>query len=77
MLIKYLDDLDLVVSPEMELELKDADELLAARESGQISTAEFDLAWRTANQLTERIAHNQFGLLGLSDTHRRMLLSPV
>ncbi len=77
--IPWMDDLylDLVVSPEMELELKDADELLAARESGLISTAEFDLAWRTANQLTERIARNQFGLLALSDAHRSMLLPPV
>ncbi len=77
--IPWMDDLylDLVVSPAMELELKDADELLAARESGMISNAEFDLVWRTANQLMERISHNQFGLLALSDAHRRILLAPV
>ncbi len=76
--IPWMDDLflDLVVSPAMEIELKDADELLAARESGEISTAEFDLAWREADRLMERLAHNQFGLLALSDAHRSILLHP-
>ena len=74
--IPWLDDLylDLVVSPTMEIEVKDADELLVARESGDISTDEFDLAWREANRLIEQISKNQFGLLSLSDVHRRMLL---
>jgi predicted RNA-binding protein associated with RNAse of E/G family len=66
--------LDLVVSPAMEIEVKDADELLAARESGEISAAEYDLAWCTANRLIEQISNNQFGLLALSDFHRHMLL---
>jgi uncharacterized protein len=74
--IPWMDDLylDLVVSPTREVELKDADELLAARESGQISAAEFDLAWREADRLVELIGQNQLGLLTLSDVHRRMLL---
>jgi predicted RNA-binding protein associated with RNAse of E/G family len=74
--IPWIDDLylDLVVSPTMEIEVKDADELLAARESGDISTAEFDLAWREARRIMERIKENQFGLLALSNTHRQMLL---
>lgn len=76
--IPWMDDvyLDLVVSPAMEMELKDADELLAARENGEITAAEFDLAWRVAGRLMERIARNQFGLLALSDVHRQMLLQP-
>ena len=76
--IPWMDDLylDLVVSPGMEVKLKDADELLAARESGEISSAEFDLAWRQADRLMERIAQNQFDLFTLNDVHRQMLLPP-
>ncbi len=74
--VPWLDDLylDLIVSPTMEIEVKDADELLTARESGNISTAEFDLAWCEANRLIEQISKNQFDLLALSNVHRRMLL---
>jgi uncharacterized protein len=74
--IPWLDDLylDLVVSPKMEIEVKDADELLAARESGEISTTEFDLAWREADRLIEQISKNQLGLFALSNDHRQMLL---
>jgi uncharacterized protein len=74
--IPWLDDLylDLVISPTMEIAVKDADELIVARESGDISTDEFDLAWREANRLIEQISKNQFGLLALSDVHRRLLL---
>ena len=55
--IPWLDDLylDLVVSPSMEVEVKDADELLAARKSGEISTTEFNLAWCEADRLMESI----------------------
>jgi predicted RNA-binding protein associated with RNAse of E/G family len=75
--IPWLDDLylDLVVSPSMEVEVLDADELLAARESGDISPAEFELAWREANRIMEDIKKNQFGLLALSNIHRCILLS--
>lgn len=74
--IPWMDDLylDLVISPAMEVELKDADELLAARESGAISTEEFNLAWREADSLMQRIAQKKFGLLGLSKAHWQMLL---
>ena len=74
--IPWIDDLylDVVVSPTIEIELKDADELLAAREIGEITAAEFDLAWRVADQLMEQNAHNHLGLLALSDVYRRMLL---
>lgn len=74
--IPWMDDLylDVVVSPSMEVELKDADELLAARESGDITAAEFDLAWREADRLMERIAKRQFGLLALTGAQREMLL---
>lgn len=76
--IPWLDDLylDLVVSPAMEIEVQDADELLAARESGDISATEFDLAWRETNRLIEQISKNQLGLLALSDLHRQVLLQP-
>lgn len=75
--IPWMDDLylDLVISPSLEVEVKDADELLEARDSGKITAADFDLAWRTADQIMDQIARRQFGLLALSDTHRRMLTS--
>ena len=74
--IPWMDDLylDLVVSPSMEVEPKDADELLSARENGEITSAEYDLALREANRLMECIASNQFGLFALSGLHREMLL---
>jgi uncharacterized protein len=74
--VPWLDDLylDLVVSPTLEIEVKDADELLNARESGDISIAEFDLAWREAHRLIDQISKNQLGLLALSNVRRRMLL---
>lgn len=74
--IPWMDDLylDLVISPALEIEVKDVDELLAAREAGEISGAEFDLAWRTADRLIELIQENQFKLLALSDLHRQRLL---
>lgn len=73
--IPWLDDLylDLVITPKMEVELRDADELQEARESGEITAAEYELAWDVANRLMEQIAQNKFALLTLSETHRRML----
>jgi uncharacterized protein len=73
--IPWLDDLylDLVVSPGMAVEVKDADELLAARDSGEITAAEYDLAWNTANRIMEEIKANTFGVLALSEKHRRLL----
>jgi hypothetical protein len=47
---------------------------LAARESGEITAAEYAMARQTADRLMERIAKKQLGLLALSDLHRRMLL---
>jgi uncharacterized protein len=75
--VPWMDDLylDLIVSPAMDIEVKDAEELLAARKTGEISDSEFDLAWREANQLMKRIIKNQFELLALSDVHRQMLLN--
>lgn len=77
--VPWLDDLylDLVVSPAMEIEVKDADELLAARESGDILPTEFDLAWREANRIIDRISEHRFGLFDLSNIHRQLLLNEV
>jgi hypothetical protein len=41
---------------------------------GDISTAEFDLAWREADRLIELISKNQLDVLALSNVHREMLL---
>ncbi len=74
--IPWMDDLylDVVVSPSKEIYLKDVDDLLAARESGEITAAEYAMARQTADRLMERIAKSQLNLLELSDLHRRMLL---
>ena len=75
--VPWFDDLylDLIVSPMMEIEIKDADELLAARDAGDITQESFNLAWSVAKQLRERIAGGRFELLGLCDLHLRELLS--
>lgn len=75
--IPWMDDLylDLIVSPAMDIELKDAEELLAARESGEITALDFELAWREADRLMKRIKQRQFALLSLADVHRQLLLS--
>lgn len=75
--IPWMEDLylDLFVSPFLGIEIKDEDELLAARESGEITGVEFDLAWSTANKLIEQIQHNQLILLPLSHAHRTLLLN--
>lgn len=74
--IPWMDDLflDIVVSPAMEIEVKDADELLAARESGLISREEFAMAWVETNKLLERITKQQFRFFALSSAHREKLL---
>ena len=72
----WLDDLylDVVVSPSLEVELLDADELGQAWEAGEISKAEFDLAWREADKLMTQIARRRLKLLELGETHRQWLL---
>jgi uncharacterized protein len=49
----YYDDLylDLIVSPDGQVEVHDADELEDALKVGIISQAQFDLAWRETNRL--------------------------
>jgi predicted RNA-binding protein associated with RNAse of E/G family len=74
--IPWHDDLylDLVVLPSGEILLLDADELADAREKGDITDAEYDLAWREAKRLKERIENGELKLAELSEIHRRMLL---
>jgi predicted RNA-binding protein associated with RNAse of E/G family len=74
--IPWLDDLylDLVVYPTGEVFLLDADELADALEKGEISAAEYDMAWREVNQLKARIAQGNLKLAELSARHRKMLL---
>ncbi len=74
--IPWLDDLylDLAVLPTMEVQLLDADELANALTNGEITQAEYDLAWREARNLSERIAREDFDLLKLIESHRQMLI---
>jgi uncharacterized protein len=64
--VPYFDDLylDIVVSPDGRIEIKDADELKDALEAGVISRAQFDLAWLETNRL---VALLEAGELKLHD----------
>jgi len=73
--IPWLDDLylDLAVSPDFQVEVLDGDELLEARERGEITAAEYELAWNAANRLVEQIQSRKLDLLRLSPLHRQMV----
>lgn len=70
--VPWFDDLylDIVVLPSGAFHLKDADELEAALEEGVITKAEYELAWRVANELLAEIEAGTFWLLDLSVAHR-------
>lgn len=74
--IPWLDDLylDIVLLPDGQMELKDADELEAALESGEISREEYDLAWATARELMQMIERGELKELALSESLREMVI---
>jgi predicted RNA-binding protein associated with RNAse of E/G family len=73
--IPWLDDLylDLAVSPDFQVEVLDVDEILEARECGEITAEEYELAWNEANRLVERIKNRALDLLELIPLHRQMV----
>jgi hypothetical protein len=63
--IPYLDDLflDVVVSPEFEIELIDQDELEAALTNNLIEASDYSFAYKEANQLIESIKSDELTLM--------------
>jgi uncharacterized protein len=63
----YYDDLylDLIVSPDGQVEVQDADELEAALKVGVISQAQFDLAWLETNRLVGLLESGELNLRAL------------
>jgi uncharacterized protein len=62
--VPYFDDLylDVVVGPDGQFEIKDADELEAALNAGVISQAQFDLAWLETNRLIGLLESGELNL---------------
>ena len=77
--VLWYDDLylDLDVSPVGEITLLDVDELDAALRDGEVTSLEYELAWREINSLMIAIEEDMFPLLWMSDTQRENLLKLV
>jgi predicted RNA-binding protein associated with RNAse of E/G family len=75
----WYDDLylDLDVAPDGEITLLDVDELDAALRNGEVTSLEYELAWREANSLMTVIEEDRFPLLWMSEAHRENLLNGV
>lgn len=69
--------LDLVVSPNGNLALLDADELQDALDIGIIDQALYDQAWQEARHLQTLVERKQLKLLSEAEDHRRRLLPLV
>lgn len=67
--------LDLDVSPAGEFVLLDADELDEALRQGQISSLDYELAWREANGLMSAIEEDMFPLLWHCEAYKDQLLA--
>ena len=74
--IPWFDDLylDIVVLPSGQTTILDADELEEALAEGNVSQADYELAWRETDRLMSAIHANQFPLLALGKAYREMLL---
>jgi predicted RNA-binding protein associated with RNAse of E/G family len=66
--------LDILISPEWEVEVIDADDLESAWRQGLVTTVEREQAWGEANALLAQIRQGSFRLPFLSRAHREMLL---
>ncbi len=77
--ILWYDDLylDLDVSPDGEITLLDVDELDAALQDGEVTSLEYELAWREANSMMTAIEEDMFPLLWMGDAHRENLLKLI
>lgn len=77
--IPWYDDLylDIVVAPNGDREILDADELDEALQKNVITQADYDLAWTTAKKVWELIEKKEFGLMQLCYEHRQLLLNQL
>jgi uncharacterized protein len=69
--------LDLVVSFAGEVELLDADELDEALRLNQVSSVEYEIAWREASGLMTAIEQDMFPLLWLLPSHKERFIGLV
>ncbi len=65
--------LDLDITPDGDIYILDADELDAALQQGQVSTLEYDLAWRVLDQVMTVIEADRFPLLWMGEEHLSLL----
>lgn len=69
--------LDIVIMPSGKVMLLDEDELDEALEKGQVSRSKYDIARYEAERLMSKIEAGQFSILGLSTSHRDLLLAQI
>ena len=69
--------LDLVISFSGDVELLDADELDAALRLNQVSSVEYEVAWREASSLMTAIEQDMFPLLWLLPSHKERFVGLV
>ncbi|HEU5139524.1 MAG TPA: DUF402 domain-containing protein, partial [Bacillales bacterium] len=67
--------LDIVMNPDGDFQLLDADELEDALNRAEISREDYDLAWAEANQLVREIREGSFQLAELSEIHKKQYLT--
>ncbi len=65
--------LDLDITPDGDVYVLDADELDEALQQGEVSTLEYDLAWRVLDQVMTAIEEDLFPLLWMGEEHRALL----
>lgn len=69
--------LDIVVAPNGETLLLDADELDEALRTGVITSGQYNFAWQQASALLDALETDLFRLLWLCDLHREQLLAAL
>lgn len=69
--------LDIVVSPLGETLLLDIDELDEALRLGEVTSSQYDFAWRQASSLLDALDFDLFPLLWLSDVHHEQLAAAI
>ncbi|HEU5140062.1 MAG TPA: DUF402 domain-containing protein [Bacillales bacterium] len=71
--VPWFDDLYLyiVMNPDGDFQLLDADELEEALEQKEVSQDDYDLAWAEAHQLMKEIEEESYQLAQLSEIHKR------
>ncbi len=70
--IPWMDDLylDIGVSPNMEIEVKDADELQVALNRSEVTLATYEMAWREVKRIINEISQREFYYLELCNAYR-------